>query len=166
LPVWLYSYQQVKGDKKLLHYVAVNARTKETMGSVPIHAPKLLLFSFLVEVFGGYLMAILDFDYRWVFLASGFVFYGVMYARYRNNDARHKYEEETKTVVTDLRKVDTFVESRKGLTNAKIVGANNHSVSGQSADTDGSKNNMGNKAIDMLAGNSSVAGFLKDKINK
>ena len=29
LPVWLYSYMQVKGSKKLLHYVAVNARTKE-----------------------------------------------------------------------------------------------------------------------------------------
>ena len=28
LPVWLYSYMQVKGNKKLLHYVAVNARTK------------------------------------------------------------------------------------------------------------------------------------------
>lgn len=25
LPVWLYSYQEVNGDKKLLHYVAVNA---------------------------------------------------------------------------------------------------------------------------------------------
>ena len=40
LPVWLYSYQQVEGDKKILHYVAVNARTKETMGSVPIYMPK------------------------------------------------------------------------------------------------------------------------------
>ena len=36
LPIWLYSYQQKKDDKSLLHYVAVNARTKETMGSVPI----------------------------------------------------------------------------------------------------------------------------------
>lgn len=40
LPVWLYSYQQIKGDKSILHYVAVNARTKETIGSVPIHMPK------------------------------------------------------------------------------------------------------------------------------
>ena len=42
LPVWLYSYRQVKGDSSILHYVAVNARTKETMGSVPIHMPKLI----------------------------------------------------------------------------------------------------------------------------
>ena len=42
LPVWLYSYLEKKNNKNLLHYVAVNARTKETMGSVPIHIPKLL----------------------------------------------------------------------------------------------------------------------------
>ena len=68
LPVWLYSYQQVKGNKKLLHYVAVNARTKETMGSVPIHMPKLLGISFLVELLGVLLMLFVDFDYNWIFL--------------------------------------------------------------------------------------------------
>lgn len=41
-----------KGNKSLLHYVAVNARTKETMGSVPIHMPKLVLISALVEILG------------------------------------------------------------------------------------------------------------------
>jgi hypothetical protein len=50
LPVWLYSYQQKKGDNCILHYVAVNARTKETMGSVPIHMPKLVIISFLIEI--------------------------------------------------------------------------------------------------------------------
>ena len=48
LSVWLYSYLEDKGNKKLLHYVAVNARTKEVMGSVPIHIPMLLLASFIV----------------------------------------------------------------------------------------------------------------------
>ncbi len=53
LPVWLYSYQQVKSEtNKLLHYVAINARTKEIMGSIPIHMPKLLGVSALVEVLG------------------------------------------------------------------------------------------------------------------
>jgi transcription elongation factor Elf1 len=32
LPIWLYSYQEEKKDKKLLHYVAVNARTKKNYG--------------------------------------------------------------------------------------------------------------------------------------
>ncbi len=51
LPVWLYSYMQVKGDgSKLLHYIAVNARTGETMGSVPLSIPRLLLVSFSIEL--------------------------------------------------------------------------------------------------------------------
>lgn len=53
LPVWLYSYLEVKSNgKKFLHYVAVNACTGETMGSVPIHTPKLIAVSFVVEVVG------------------------------------------------------------------------------------------------------------------
>lgn len=53
LPVWLYSYQQRKSNgKSFLHYVAVNARTGETMGSVPIHQGKLLLVSGAVQVVG------------------------------------------------------------------------------------------------------------------
>ena len=48
LPVWLYSYMQVKGKKNLLHYVAVNARTKETMGSVPINMTKLCIVSIII----------------------------------------------------------------------------------------------------------------------
>ncbi len=41
LPVWLYSYYQE--EKQLLHYIAVNARTGETMGSVPVQQWKLLM---------------------------------------------------------------------------------------------------------------------------
>ncbi|MDR2197668.1 MAG: TFIIB-type zinc ribbon-containing protein [Coriobacteriales bacterium] len=53
LPVWLYSYLQVKNDgSRFLHYVAVNGVTGETMGSVPVHKPKLLLVSGLIEVVG------------------------------------------------------------------------------------------------------------------
>ena len=53
LPVWLYSYHQTKsGGRSFLHYVAVNARTGETMGSVPLNQGKLLLVSGLVQVIG------------------------------------------------------------------------------------------------------------------
>ncbi|WP_430869182.1 TFIIB-type zinc ribbon-containing protein [Demequina aurantiaca] len=53
LPVWLYSYQQRKSNgKTFLHYVAVNARTGETMGSVPIHQSRLLVVSAAVQVVG------------------------------------------------------------------------------------------------------------------
>lgn len=53
LPVWLYSYHEGrKGGKELLHYVAVNARTGETMGSVPLNQKRLLSVSGVVQVVG------------------------------------------------------------------------------------------------------------------
>ena len=53
LPVWLYSYQ--KKSDSTLHYIAVNGRTKETMGSIPIHATKLVVVSIIVEILVLYL---------------------------------------------------------------------------------------------------------------
>lgn len=43
LPVWLYSYHQPDRNGGMLHYIAVNGRTGETMGSVPVQQWKLLL---------------------------------------------------------------------------------------------------------------------------
>jgi len=43
LPVWLYSYHQPGRGGGLKHYIAVNGRTGETMGSVPVQQWKLLL---------------------------------------------------------------------------------------------------------------------------
>lgn len=151
LPVWLYSYQQVKGDKKVLHYVAVNARTKETMGSVPIHMPKLFGISCLVELLGLLAMLFVDFDYNWIFLLAGFIYFFIMFARYRNQGARHKHELETKRKIDNLRKVDRFVKQRKGLTTPRISGENNKSVSNQS---------LGNQMLDQLIGQNSVSNFI------
>lgn len=133
LPVWLYSYQEVKGDKKMLHYVAVNARTKETMGSVPIHMPKLLAISFLIEILGVLAMIFVDFDYKWAFLLAGLIYFLIMYARYRNSGARHTYERDTKTNMSNLRKVDRFLQSKKGLSNSMMDGANNRRLYGQTS---------------------------------
>ena len=49
LPVWLYSYQQP--GSKMLHYIAVNGRTGETMGSVPVQQWKLLLAALTAGTF-------------------------------------------------------------------------------------------------------------------
>lgn len=132
LPVWLYSYQEVKGDKKVLHYVAVNARTEETMGSVPIHMPKLILMSFLVEILGILAMMYTadDFNGSWLFLTVGVIFFFIMYGRYRNSGARHTYETETEKEVTNLREVDTYIKRRTGLSNYYMEGANNTNVEG------------------------------------
>ena len=132
LPVWLYSYQQKKGKNKgLLHYVAVNARTKETMGSVPIHIPKLLGISALIELIAVLIMmACGDFKYRFLFLLAGIIFYIVKYMKYRNTSARHHHETETKKEMFNLKTVDNFVKHEKGLSNSSMSGANNKRVTG------------------------------------
>lgn len=49
LPVWLYSYYEKKSNgQEFLHYIAVNGRTGETMGSIPVSVPKLLLVSMTI----------------------------------------------------------------------------------------------------------------------
>lgn len=49
LPVWLYSYQQESNG--MIHYIAVNARTGETMGSIPVSQPRLILAALTVGTF-------------------------------------------------------------------------------------------------------------------
>lgn len=151
LPVWLYSYQQVNGEKKVLHYVAVNGRTKETMGSVPIYLPKLFIVSFLIEILGILGVLFVDFDYNWCFLLAGFIYFFIIYGKYRNKNARHKYETETKTQMDNLRKIDRLIRRRTGLVNPKIEGANNTSISGQTLEEQ-----MLNKVMDF----SKVSNFI------
>lgn len=53
LPVWLYSYLEKKDNgKELLHYIAVNGRTGETMGSVPLNMKRLWIASGVAQVLG------------------------------------------------------------------------------------------------------------------
>jgi DNA-directed RNA polymerase subunit RPC12/RpoP len=42
LPVWLYSYYHEQNGKGMVHYIAVNGRTGEVMGSVPVSHRRLL----------------------------------------------------------------------------------------------------------------------------
>jgi len=133
LPVWLYSYQQVKSpSRKILHYVAVNARTRSTMGSVPIHMPKLSIISALLGLL-GLIMALL----LWPFLETEFVFalpllgafyFFYIYNKYRNAGARHLHEVNTNTDMANMQVVDQFVKKRTGLSNATMEGANNFDV--------------------------------------
>lgn len=51
LPVWLYSYHQPGANGGMLHYIAVNGRTGETMGSVPVQQWKLLTAALTVGTF-------------------------------------------------------------------------------------------------------------------
>jgi DNA-directed RNA polymerase subunit RPC12/RpoP len=51
LPVWLYSYHQPGSNGGMLHYIAVNGRTGETMGSIPVQKWKLLLAAIATGTF-------------------------------------------------------------------------------------------------------------------
>ncbi|MEO7122940.1 MAG: hypothetical protein ABI400_07445 [Lacisediminihabitans sp.] len=65
-----------------------------------------------------------------LFLASGFVFYGLMYLRYRNADKRQRYESETEATLHNMQAEDQFVRSMKGLSNSRMANANNTEVRG------------------------------------
>ena len=133
LPVWLYSYLENKGQKGILHYVAVNARTKETMGSIPVHKPKLFAVSGLIELIGLMIfiaMSADDSDFKWIFLLTGFIYFAIIYLKYRNSDARHHHETETKKKMFNLKQVDELIKRRTGLTNSEIEGANNTKING------------------------------------
>ncbi len=142
LPVWLYSYKQkVNNKESILHYVAVNARTKETMGSVPLNKLKLFLVSAFIEIIGFILFILTSMsastssdndseNMGFMFLMAGFVYYGILYAKYRNNRARHFHEKETKSNISNVAKKDSFVKKLKGLKSCQIDGANNRFVNG------------------------------------
>ena len=137
LPVWIYSYYEKR--KKQLHYIAVNGRTKEMMGSIPINKPLLFLVSAIIETIAILIslkiMTELDVD-RFTFMISfllcttGFIYYRVIFNRYRNENARHTYEKETKTSVELLAKDDIYVKMATNLKSEKIAGQNNTRIDG------------------------------------
>ncbi|MBP3841980.1 MAG: TFIIB-type zinc ribbon-containing protein [Bacilli bacterium] len=148
LPVWLYSYRQKEGNNEVLHYIAVNARTKETMGSVPINKSKLFFVSALIEILSVIVYFLLfgtkEFVF-WIFLLfllPGFLYHSSIYKKYRNQDKRHRYEKETKNNITNLVSNDSFIEVRKKLYSSVIYGRNDDLVSGDSVklNQDESKN--------------------------
>ena len=144
LPVWLYSYMEEKKGKKLIHYVAVNARTKETMGSVPINFRRLILISTLIEILCVFLTIFLLFATTgsdddsggliFLLLVGGFAFYGAMYLRYRNKNARHKYEKDTNYKIENIQRTDELKENLHGLHNAAMADANNNKIEGDIID--------------------------------
>ncbi len=62
LPVWLYSYQD---SQSMVHYIAVNGRNGQTMGSVPVSHPKLFACSCVSAIvatvvsFGGVVLSMM-----------------------------------------------------------------------------------------------------------
>jgi hypothetical protein len=63
-------------------------------------------------------------------LLSGFIFYAIMYARYRNANKRNTHESETTAHVENMVATDAFVKHVTGLSNAQMRGANHNRVEG------------------------------------
>ncbi|MDO5663538.1 MAG: TFIIB-type zinc ribbon-containing protein, partial [Brachybacterium sp.] len=58
LPVWMYSYYQRRPDgTSFVHYIAVNGRSGETMGSVPVSHPRIFGASCLAGL-GAFLITL------------------------------------------------------------------------------------------------------------
>ena len=120
-PIWLYSYQSVNGGKKVLHYVALNARTKKAMGSIPINMKRLLFCSLIIQIIATIIVMSIVMSIINLFLAnpdllslsyfliiplaicllilhSGFSYYNYIKKKYSNYEERY-YHEKTKSVI-------------------------------------------------------------------
>jgi hypothetical protein len=138
LPVWLFSYQEVEGDPSTVHYIAVNGRTKETVGSVPLYYPKLVIISviiglvcfaipYYISIKGG---SVMDPVESLLLMSIGVFYFLGVYSHYRSASARHDYEAVTKRRIANLQKSDEFLKHRKGLRRSKIEGENEHETKG------------------------------------
>ena len=132
LPVWLYSFREKKRKNEIIHYVAVNGRTKEIVGSIPVSKKKLLFISLIIEIFILLLCLLLIFTTSnpillgtLFFLAIGIVFYFVVPVRYKNKHVRHAYEYETKYKLYNIKRNDKLIKHYHGLSRSYMIGANN-----------------------------------------
>jgi len=94
VPVWLYSYLEPGPDGGMLHYIAVNGRTGETMGSVPIEKWKLLL----IAIAAGVVVAGCTFwtpVFPLLGLSGAVSVYTYLFQRYRNTEQSHDFERRT-----------------------------------------------------------------------
>ena len=114
LPVWLYSYLEPGPDGGMLHYIAVNGRTGETMGSVPIDKGKLLLIAIAVGVLVECL-AIWSVIFAWAGPPCAIMVYWHLFQRYRNteksNDFEHRSDTRFEPVTGSDEKVDELIRT-------------------------------------------------------
>lgn len=150
LPVWLYSYLDVnKNGKSVLHYVAVNGRTCETVGSTPIAWPKVvvrvLAVPFVIWIINMALAFLASHGIQNVKLSGVFAAFGVLSLfwipiaagimafkakRFRNQEARHMHEQDTRASIENVVSTDEFQKAYRGLTRSVMTGRNDNVVKG------------------------------------
>ena len=137
LPVWLYNYQEKdrKGNITKEYYVAVNGRTTETKGSIPLSNKKLyLLISLIILLFPINQLIIIDSIVdKDIFVLLGLlptIMLGLSFIilekiKYRNLSERHYYEKETRYKTENIKCFDKFLKKEYGLNSSRIEGENN-----------------------------------------
>ncbi len=150
LPVWLYSYLDTNSDgKKILHYVAINGRTKEVVGSAPVEWSRVISriaaipsIALLLNVLVGSLarggmsnlilaqIAICIGIVGLFWLPISAIILLVKVKKYRNRSARHLYEKETRAKVDNVVSTDNFEKTLKGLSRSAMTGRNDNIVKG------------------------------------
>ena len=150
LPVWLYSYMDTNSDgQKILHYVAINGRTKEVVGSAPVEwgkvIAKIVAFPALVLLLNVGLGVLAKAGMKHIVVtevAIGIGIFGLFWLpiaaiillskvkKYRNRSARHMYEKETRASVENVVSTDLFEKSLKGLSRSTMASRNDNLVRG------------------------------------
>lgn len=155
MPVWLYSYLDTQSSTPKLHYVAVNARTEETVGSTPIDGRKVAfwvllvpglavicgmlsllehLIGFKVSFFGGLASIFFTGSLIWVLITA--IIMAVMTSKASNKKARHMHEAETRATIRNLNSADFYTDSKHGLSSRIISGRNDNVLKGSYNSTD------------------------------
>lgn len=154
MPVWLYCYLDKKSNgESILHYIAVNARTGEMVGSSPVDVKRVLSIIFivpliclvvgqLIDAFRIFLNSHTDIyitpgepgliafglGFMWMLITG--IGLGVTAFGYRNKRARHLHEKETSAAINNLEVDDVFKEDRRGLRNSQMTSRNDNRIRG------------------------------------
>ena len=143
-PVWIYSHVMPgPGGKNAIHYMAVNARTGETMGSVPLRSwmrtvivgvPFVVAIGFLISLFinhdrtfaARFCSMVVFALFTW-FLAKRMK---AMSREYINNNARHMYELDTCILIDDMAQSDKLANALTRDNKGMIYGYNEERMTG------------------------------------
>ncbi|MBR0134489.1 TFIIB-type zinc ribbon-containing protein [Candidatus Saccharibacteria bacterium] len=150
LPVWLYSYLDEKPNgKSTLHYVAVNGRTRETVGSTPIEWSRVIfraisvpLVMFIINMAMGTLARngvgnkilteiVVILSLIGLFWLPISIFNYVFSTRgARNKIARHVHEKDTRAVIKNVKCEDVIFTELRELEFNVMIGRNDNTIKG------------------------------------
>lgn len=139
LPVWLYNYKDKKGKT---NYIAVNGRTKETIGKIPLKEN--LLYYITIAILVLELLPIIAFVYKPeeylnthtlnliaiipIIMLLTFISPFIITLIYNKRYSRHFYEKETDCTLDNLTSEDIFEKKEYGLDDRFIKNRNDNKL--------------------------------------